>query len=182
MTTLQEITQQLSYPFPIESIDLLPKGKLEREGKTLCIALPYADPHVYQDRLNELASFDWSTPPPIALTVGDKLICYVTVILCGISHTDVGEAGSGENQGTEAWAQAFKRACSQFGLGRYLYDLEKAWVPYNVQRKMIDLDKAGKLDIVCKMYQRAKIGVEMRAAKNVGAIGVGVSPQDSIAP
>lgn len=119
------------------------------------MALPYADPCVYQDRLNSLAPGKWSTPAPIALTVGEKLICYVTVVLCGIAHTDVGEAGPGENQGTEAWAQAFKRACSQFGLGRYLYDLEKAWVSNNPQRKLIDLDKAGKQDIVRKMYQRA---------------------------
>jgi len=112
---------------------------------------------VYQDRLNKLAPGEWETPPPIALTVGDKLVTYVTVIICGVQHTDVGEAGPGENQGTEAFSQALKRACSQFGLGRYLYDLDKEWVPFNVQRKLIDLDVAGKRAIVRKMYQKAGI-------------------------
>jgi hypothetical protein len=32
-----------------------------------------------------------------------------------------------ENSATRAEAQAFKRACACFGLGRYLYDLDKVW-------------------------------------------------------
>lgn len=157
MSTLAEIEAQLSEPFALDDIDFLPKGKIEKEGKTLCMALPYADPRVYQDRLNALCPGEWSTPTPTALTVGNKLVCYVTVVICGVPHSDVGEADPGENQGTEAWAQAFKRACSQAGLGRYLYNLEKEWVPFNTQRKMIDLDKAGKAAIVKKMYQKAGI-------------------------
>ncbi len=155
---LEDIKEQLKAPFALEDIDFLPKGKTEREGKTLCMAFPYADPRVYQDRLNELAYGEWSTPAPVVIAAGNKLICYVTVILYGVPHTDVGEATNNEeNTGTEAFAQAFKRACSQFGLGRYLYDLDKEWVPFNVQRKMIDLDKAGKAAIVRKMYQKAGI-------------------------
>jgi hypothetical protein len=164
MTTLQEITAQLSDPFAIEDIDLLPKGKLERDGKTLCMALPYADPRAYQDRLNALAPGEWETPAPIALVVGEKLVTYVTIVLCGIAHTDVGEAGPGENQATEAFAQAFKRSASQFGLGRYLYDLEKCWVPYNVQRKQIDLDANGRRNVVRTMYQKAGLSVDRTPA------------------
>lgn len=165
MTTLAEISKALSEPFAADEIGFLPKGKVEREGKTLCMALPYADPRVYEDRLNALAPGEWSTPQPVALTVGNKLICYVTVIVCGVAHTDVGEADPGENQGTEAWAQAFKRSCSQFGLGRYLYDLEKEWVPFNPQKKQIDLDKAGQRAIVRKMYQKAGITVQGEAVQ-----------------
>src|SRR6266699_2878986 len=155
--SLIDIAAQLEEPFPVEDIELLPKGSTERDGKTFCMALPYADPRVYQDRLNKLAPGEWQTPAPLALTVGDKLVTYVTVIICGVQHTDVGEAGPGENQGTEAFSQALKRACSQFGLGRYLYDLDKEWVPFNPQKKLIDLDAAGKRAIVRKMYQKAGI-------------------------
>jgi hypothetical protein len=161
MAQLADIANALASPFAIEEIELLPKGKFERDGKTLCMAMPYADPRCYQDRLNKLAYGQWETPAPIALIAGNKLVCYVTVVICGIAHTDVGEAflASGtreeENTATEAWAQGFKRACSHFGLGRYLYDLEKAWTPYNVQRKQIDLDEAGKQNVVRVMYQKA---------------------------
>jgi hypothetical protein len=155
--TLVDITAQLEQPFPLEDIELLPKGQVERDSKTLCMAMPYADVRVYQDRLNKLAPGEWSTPPPLALVVGTKLVCYVTIVIYGVSHTDVGEAGPGENQGTEAFAQAFKRAASQFGLGRYLYNLEKAWVPYNPQRKQINLDANGIKAIVWQMYQKAGV-------------------------
>lgn len=158
MSTLIEISTQLSEPFALDDIDFLPKKTIEKDGKTLCMALPYADPRAYEDRLNALCPGEWSTPIPTAIVVGTKLVCFVTVVICGVPHSDVGEAGPGENQGTEAWAQGFKRACSQAGLGRYLYNLEKEWVPFNVQRKMIDLDKAGKQAIVKKMYQKAGIG------------------------
>jgi len=157
MTTLREIAAQLSEPFALDDIDFLPKKTIEKEGKTLCMALPYADPRAYEDRLNALCPGEWSTPPPTAIVVGTKLVCFVTVVICDVPHSDVGEAGPGENQGTEAWAQGFKRACSQAGLGRYLYNLEKEWVPFSVQRKVIDLDKAGKYAIVRKMYQKAGI-------------------------
>ncbi|SRR6266571_2478739 len=155
MTQLSDIMQALAEPFAIEEIGLLPKGKYEREGKTFCMAMPYADPRAYQDRLNKLAYGEWQTPAPIALTVGDRLICYVSVTICGVTHTDCGEAGPGENQGTEAWSQGFKRSCSQFGLGRYLYDLEKAWTPFDPTRKRIDLDEAGIKGVVRQMYVKA---------------------------
>jgi len=164
MTQLSDIAGALVLPYALEDIGLLPKGKFERDGKTLCMAMPYADPRTYQDRLNRLAPGEWSTPAPIALVVGDKLVCYVTVIVCGVAHTDVGEAAPGENQGTEAWAQAFKRACSQFGLGRYLYDLEKAWVPWDKERKRIDLDEAGIRNVVRQMYQ--KVGILARTSQS----------------
>ena len=155
--TLVDITAQLEEPFSLEDIELLPKGQVERDGKMLCMAMPYADVRVYQDRLNKLAPGEWSTPPPLALVVGTKLVCYVTIVIYGVSHTDVGEAGPGENQGTEAFAQAFKRAASQFGLGRYLYNLEKAWVPYDTKRKQINLDAKGIKAIVWQMYQKAGV-------------------------
>jgi hypothetical protein len=45
------------------------------------------------------------------------------------SHTGIGEEwADDENAATRAEAQAFKRACACFGLGRYLYDLDKVWV------------------------------------------------------
>ncbi len=48
MTQLTEIATALASPFAIEEIGLLPKGKFERDGKTLCMAMPYADPRAYQ--------------------------------------------------------------------------------------------------------------------------------------
>jgi hypothetical protein len=40
--------------------------------------------------------------------------------------------------GTAAEAQAFKRACSCFGLGRYLYDLEGQWVDLDEKKRPLE--------------------------------------------
>jgi hypothetical protein len=54
--------------------------------------------------------------------------CELTIHGIG-SHSATGEEWTdNENAGTSAEAQAFKRACSCFGLGRYLYNLDGVWV------------------------------------------------------
>jgi len=40
-----------------------------------------------------------------------------------------------ENAATSAEAQAFKRACSAFGLGRYIYSVPQVWAEYDPQRR-----------------------------------------------
>jgi hypothetical protein len=55
-----------------------------------------------------------------------RLICRLTIF--GIVKCSTGEADpQDKNAGTVAEAQAFKRACSAFGLGRYFYDLPQVW-------------------------------------------------------
>lgn len=165
MATLADIKPQLEKPFNLEDIDFLPKGTFERDGKTFITGFPFADPRVYQDRLNTVCPGEWSTPQASVTIAGNKIITLVTVIICGVPHTDIGEASldgpTKENAGTESWSQAFKRACSQAGLGRFLYSLDKVFLPYDKQRKRIDLDanalrgKARELYVKAGIIQRA---------------------------
>src|SRR5258708_845149 len=113
--TLTEIMPALAAPFAIADVDFLPKPKylVERDGKTLCKSLSFADKRVYEDRLNEVCPGEW-TSQAVMIVAGSKIICVSTVVICGVAHTDTGEADlSSENAATEALAQAFKRACSQ---------------------------------------------------------------------
>ncbi|MGB8345721.1 MAG: Rad52/Rad22 family DNA repair protein [Ktedonobacteraceae bacterium] len=164
--TLQQIAEPLGAPFPPTEIKFLPKFPQQREGKWFCLAYPYADKRAYEDRLNALAYGHWQTPPPIALATANKLIIFVTVVLCGIPHTDVGEAflsrvsrkgeaREEENTATAAYSQAFRRACAQFGLGRYLYTLPKLWLPYNPQERVIALSADEKQQTVERLYRKA---------------------------
>lgn len=109
--------------------------------------IPYADQRAYTDRLNELftpagwtrkytvhtsATFERSRDNKVAAKV--FVTCDLTIHGIG-SHSATGEEWTdNENAGTSAEAQAFKRACSCFGLGRYLYNLSVVWV---------DLDEHG---------------------------------------
>lgn len=166
LITFQQIAEPLRAPFPLEEIKFLPKFPQQREGKWACLAYPYADKRAYEDRLNALADGQWQTPPPIALATSNKLIIFVTITLCGIPHTDVGEAflskvsrkgeaREEENTATAAYSQAFRRACAQFGLGRYLYTLPKLWLPYNSQERVIALSFEEKQQAAERLYRKA---------------------------
>ena len=61
--------------------------------------------------------------------------CEVSIYGLG-THSGIGEEwADNENAGTAAEAQAFKRACACFGLGRYLYNLEGGWVDLDDKRQ-----------------------------------------------
>lgn len=116
--------------------------------------IAYADPRAYTDRLNQLftptgwtRSYDVATLSAVTRTKRDKQIqtgkvlvtCTLTIPGLGC-HTGSGEEWADEdNAMTAAEAQAFKRAASCFGLGRYLYNFSEMWVPLNEYRQPIHL-------------------------------------------
>jgi hypothetical protein len=120
-----------------------------REGNRGAV-IAFADPRAYTDRLNQLftptgwtRAYDVSTVSSVTRMKKDKVIQTGKVLVtCTLTITGLGcHAGSGEdwadkeNAMTAAEAQAFKRACSCFGLGRYLYNFTEMWVPLNEYRQ-----------------------------------------------
>jgi hypothetical protein len=161
--TLASLKEALQQPFAPETIQFLPKEIHQENGKYVCLALPYANKRIYEDRLNELVFGEWSSPytPPYAQ--GNKLIIPATVVILGVAHMDYGEAyftttGKGgnthedDNTATEAYSQAFRRACSKFLVGRYLYDLPKYKLPYDPKTHQIAISKAERIAWVEKLY------------------------------
>lgn len=112
--------------------------------------IAFADPRAYSDRLNQIftpsgwtRSYQVSTVSSVTRMKKDKLIqtgkvlvtCTMTIAGLG-THADSGEEWADEeNAMTSAQAQAFKRACTCFGLGRYLYNFVEIWVPLNEYRQ-----------------------------------------------
>jgi hypothetical protein len=165
MITLDLLVEHLRTPFPPAEIKFLPKSPVQRGDAWICLALPYADKRAYEDRLNALVPGRWSTPAMTPLVAGNKLVIPVTLVICEIAHTDVGEAfltslsrkgepREEENAATEAYSQAFRRACAQVGLGRYLYDLPKVWVPYDPQKRAIALSEEELRQLVERLYRK----------------------------
>lgn len=116
--------------------------------------IAFADPRAYSDRLNHVftpsgwtRTYEVNTVSSVTRMKKDKLIqtgkvlvtCTVTIAGLG-THADSGEEWADEeNAMTSAQAQAFKRACICFGLGRYLYKFAEMWVPLNEYRQPINL-------------------------------------------
>ena len=114
--------------------------------------VPYADTRAYTDRLNSLFTPQgWTREYKVetmtnitrvkkgeSILSGKVLItCTVTILVIG-SHSGTGEEWADDDNGmTSADAQAFKRACSCFGLGRYFYDFNPIWVDLDQNRQAV---------------------------------------------
>ena len=112
--------------------------------------VPYADSRAYTDRLNALFTPQgWTREYKVETMsnitrvkksesiVSGKVLVTCTVTVLGIgSHSGTGEEWADDDNGmTSADAQAFKRACSCFGLGRYFYDIPAVWVDLDQNRQ-----------------------------------------------
>jgi hypothetical protein len=144
----EELLVELEVPFPVDQV--LWRVTNTANNRTRGQVVPYADPRAYTDRLNGLVTaqgwtrnYETTTMNNITrqkrnseIVTGKILVvCKVTIEGIG-THSGTGEEWADEeNAMTSAEAQAFKRACSCFGLGRCFYDFDPPWV---------DLDDKGR--------------------------------------
>lgn len=143
-----KLLAELEVPFPAHQVQwrVTNTSNDKRRGQIV----PYADPRAYTDRLNALFSPQgWTRNYRVetmnnitrvkkgeAIVSGKVLVtCTVTIIGFG-EHSGTGEEWADDDNGmTSADAQAFKRACSCFGLGRYFYHFQAPWVDLDEHRQ-----------------------------------------------
>ena len=131
-----EIREKLATQFPATVVQWKPQATTADKKKGMAVA--FVDPRFYEDRLNEVCPDDWQVTfehiPTQQIAVGaerknpNMMTVMCSLIICDITRCSMGEAELVDaNTATSAEAQAFKRACVKFGLGRYLYKLPKSW-------------------------------------------------------
>jgi len=113
----------------------------------------YADQRAYTDRLNELFTpAGWTREYTVQVVQNfergkdNRVIAAKVMVACRLtifglgSHSGTGEEwADDQNALTRAEAQAFKRACVCFGLGRYFYDLPRTWVDLDDRKRPLQL-------------------------------------------
>ncbi len=138
---VKELAAALEVPFDPDLIEWRVTNTTKNRQPVRGQVIPYADQQAYTDRLNALltpagwtrrytvhtsANFERSKDQKIAAKV--LVTCELVIFGLG-SHSATGEEwADDENACTSAEAQAFKRACCCFGLGRYLYHFTGTWV------------------------------------------------------
>jgi hypothetical protein len=147
---VRQFVAALEDPFDPREIKWRVTNKTSDRRRGQVIA--YADPRAYTDRLNALFTVrGWTREYAVQVIqnferkdrgTGEGAISGKIVVTCRLtidglgSHSGLGEEwADNENAGTSAEAQAFKRACSCFGLGRYLYDLDGNWVDLDERKQ-----------------------------------------------
>jgi hypothetical protein len=135
---LDEVLHALEMPFD----PMLVQWRVTEwsDDRTCGLMMPYADPRAYSDRLNGLFTpagwtrkYTVQTSAPVQCNgrrAAAKILvtCEVTIACIGTNSGTGEEWADRENALTGAEAQAFKRALSCFGLGRYLYDIDGEWI------------------------------------------------------
>ena len=140
-TFTPDIIGSLRAPFPWDVIEVRP-GSVRKDG-TGALALAYADPRVYMERLDTVVGREhWSVE---FVPWGEhRIICRLTIF--GVVKCSTGEADpKDKNAGTIAEAQALKRACVAFGIGRYLYELPRMWARGSGDSKSFTFDDPARI-------------------------------------
>lgn len=174
--TLSQIVEALSEPFPAAYVEWKPQQVSKDGGKALAAA--YVDARRYQERL-DLVCPDWSSCIEL---IADGRVAKVSLTIAGVTREDVGEAdGNDPNTVTTAVAQAFKRACAAFGLGRYLYFLPMTWVDYDSQKRKL-LNTPTLPDWALSPSDRLERSTAKAANREAAEKGIAVEPQPPAAP
>jgi hypothetical protein len=144
---VKELIAELEVPFDPAVIEWRVTNTT-KSGKLRGQVIPYADPRAYTDRLNSLftpagwtrkytvhTSANFERRPDQKSVAKVFVTCELTIFGLG-SHSATGEEWTdNDNAGTSAEAQAFKRSCACFGLGRYLYDFQGIWVDLDERKR-----------------------------------------------
>ena len=145
---IKEFVALLEIPFEPSVIEWRVTNTSKGNGHLRGQVIPYADQRAYTDRLNALFSpAGWTRKYAVHTSANfqrDKdqkttakvfVTCDLTIFGIG-SHSATGEEWTDdENAGTAAEAQAFKRSCACFGLGRYLYHFTGTWVDLDDRKR-----------------------------------------------
>jgi hypothetical protein len=145
---VRRFVELLEVPFDPAVIEWRVTNTSKSNGRFRGQVIPYADQRAYTDRLNALftpagwtrkytvhTSAHFQRADDQKTTAKVFVTCDVTVFGLG-SHSATGEEWADDpNACTSAEAQAFKRACSCLGLGRYLYHFTGTWVDLDEHKR-----------------------------------------------
>lgn len=131
---------ELAAPFPLADVHFRP-GATNRE-KTQALALAYLDARAIMDRLDEVVGPEnWKDE--YTSWEGKGMLCRLSLRIDGewVGKEDAAEATDIEPV-KGAVSDALKRAAVKWGIGRYLYNLDNAWVKCEERgRSVILLEK-----------------------------------------
>lgn len=189
---MDEVTKKMrNYVFPPEAIEWKPM--VCNDDKTSCKPAIYADTRAYYDALDELCE-EWHIESVELQYSPDSTRAYARVQVEADGHIAIGDGNAllyyggkserpDENAELSATAQAFKRACTVLGLGRYLYgiDLPKnmAWLETNGKRNpRFTKESMQRLEAFYRSYYAKRTGKSV-SAQTGAEVDREISTEDS---
>jgi hypothetical protein len=132
-----KIETMFANPFPPQAV----KFKPQMVKGNRCLAMPYIDARLVQERLDDAVGIDgWKDGYKLLPDGSVRCRLSVRVGDAWVTKEDVGSPSEQPDSGDRlkaAFSDALKRAAVKFGIGRYLYRLSAQWVDYDPVKKMI---------------------------------------------
>ncbi len=124
----QQILRELKEPFESHEIEWRAQRTVKTRNGWKAIVMPYVTNRAIQNRLDKVFGLFWSNEYFDWGNNGVKC-----VIKAKIEDEWVSKEDGAENTDVESikggFSSAMKRAAVQWGIGRYLYELDSQWVP-----------------------------------------------------
>lgn len=121
-----EVWNKLAEPFPAGEVQW--RVEALSKDKRRAMVVPYVDARTVLDRLDEvLGPSGWADSYEVLEAKEANYAVRCRLTLLDIAKEDVGEGDSLK----AAFSDALKRAAVKFGIGRYLYRLDKQWVDHD---------------------------------------------------
>lgn len=176
------LLEALQRPFSHLDVQLRAGTPREKDGQWFCQAIPSVPRWVYEERLHQVAPGAWSSLCPSLVVAEDHLTLAVQVKIGAIIHSAYGEMriprlavpdtlGEIVVSAPDAYSVAFIDACQRFGVGRYLSQLSRRWVPYDAERQGLKQTREEQRALVEKLYQEAGLPLNLPATevKTIGS-------------
>jgi len=128
---LKQMQRELKQPFGLGDLEWrVQQSGISKEGKPWAMVLAYVTNRAIMTRLDEVAGVGgWKNEyHPLPNSVGEGALCGISL---KIDEEWVTKFDGADNTAIESTkgglSGAMKRAATQWGIGRYLYDLETFW-------------------------------------------------------
>jgi hypothetical protein len=170
------ILEAMAQPFSHLDVQLRAGAPRQKDEQWFCQAIPYVPRWIYEARLDQVAPGAWGTLSPYIVVADDRLTLAVQVRVGPVTHTSCGEIriprlavpdtlGEIVESAPDAYSVAFIDACHRFGLGRYLGQLSRRWVPYDTEKQTMKLTREEQRALIQKIYQDAGFPLNLPAAE-----------------
>jgi hypothetical protein len=126
---MNDVWDMLSEPFPPEELQW--RVEALSKDKRRALVAPYLDTRAVLDRLDEVVgTHGWQDSYEVLHTPTDAAGHYA--VKCRLTVMDISKEDVGEGESFKAaFSDALKRTAVKFGVGRFLYRLEKQWVDHD---------------------------------------------------
>lgn len=180
------LIESLAAPFEESGLKFFAVATATRkDGSKVGKVGTYADTRTYMDRLDEVTGLGgWQTSYRCIDPGVNAVECTLSLLVEGhwVSRADVGypnDARDVEDASKEAWKAAYsdalKRACVQWGVGRYLYSIE-------LEEEWIKLDDRGRFTETPRVKGPRQALSPTPATARPAPAGVGESATEGLRP